>query len=123
MGSIYACGIRPQGYLQRHPSRIFYLNWLVLGQTFISPYSFSQATPFWSTGVVLKRTGMFVCGSGTLHSLSSDSSSQLDVPGHDGDSLCMDGAQVGVFKQALPDRPLLLLEDIVSPLTGIADLF
>ena len=83
--------------MQPYPLGIFYLNGLVLGQTFISPYSFSQATPFWSIGVVLKRTGMFVCGSGTLRSLSSDSSGQLDVPGHDGDSFCMDGTQVGVF--------------------------
>ena len=49
--------------------------------------------------MVLKRTEMFVCGCGTLRSLSLDSSGQLNVLGHDGDSLCMDGAQVGVFKQ------------------------
>ena len=49
--------------------------------------------------MVLKRTEMFVCGSGTLRSLSSNSSGQLDVLGHDSDSLCMDGAQVGVFEQ------------------------
>ena len=72
---------------------------LFLGQTFISPHSFSQATPFGVLGLVLKRTEMFVCGSGTLRSLPSDSSGQLDVLGHDGDSLCMDGAQVGVFEQ------------------------
>ena len=63
----------------------------VLEQTFISPYSFSQATPFGVLGVVLKRTEMFVCGSGTLRSLSSDLSGQLNVPWHDGDLLCMDG--------------------------------
>ena len=34
-----------------------------------------------------------------LSSLSSDSSGQLDVLGHDGNSLGMDGAQVGVLKQ------------------------
>ena len=34
-----------------------------------------------------------------LSSLSSDSSGQLDVLGHDGDSLGMDGTQVGVFKK------------------------
>ena len=65
---------------------------LCLGQTFISPHSFSQATPFGVLGVVLKRTEMFVCGGGTLHLLPSDSSGQLNVLGHDGDSLCMDGA-------------------------------
>ena len=33
---------------------------LFLGLTFISPHSFSQATPFGVLGVVLKRTKMFV---------------------------------------------------------------
>ena len=35
-----------------------------------------------------------------LCSLSSDSSGQLDVLWHDGDSLGVDGAQVGVFEEA-----------------------
>ena len=34
-----------------------------------------------------------------LCSLSADSAGQLDVLGHDGDSLGVDGAQVGVFEQ------------------------
>ena len=34
-----------------------------------------------------------------LCSLSADSAGQLNVLGHDGDALGMDGAQVGVFKQ------------------------
>ena len=34
-----------------------------------------------------------------LCSLSTDSASQLNVLGHDGDTLGVDGAQVGVFKQ------------------------
>ena len=34
-----------------------------------------------------------------LSALSSDPSCQLDVFGHDGDSLGVDGAQVGVFKE------------------------
>ena len=34
-----------------------------------------------------------------LSSLSTDSSGQLDVLGHDGDTLGMDGTQVGVLKQ------------------------
>merc|ERR1712045_884733 len=34
-----------------------------------------------------------------LCSLSTDSSGQLDVFGHDGDSLGVDGAQVGVLEQ------------------------
>ena len=50
-------------------------------------------------GVVLKRTEMFVCGGETLHLLPLDSSGQLNVLGHDGDSLCMDGVQVGILEQ------------------------
>ena len=34
-----------------------------------------------------------------LCSLSADSAGQLNVLGHDGDALSVDGAQVGVFKQ------------------------
>ena len=44
---------------------------------------------------------MFCCGGGVgLHSLSSDSSGQLDVFGHYCDPLGMDGTQVGVLEQA-----------------------
>ena len=51
--------------------------------------------------VVLKKTDWFVGWSMSigLSSLSSDSPGQLDVLGHDGDSLGVDGAQVGVLKQ------------------------
>lgn len=35
-----------------------------------------------------------------LSTLATDSSGKLDVFRHDGDTLGMDGAQVGVFKQA-----------------------
>ena len=35
----------------------------------------------------------------SLGTFSSDSSSELDVLGHDGDSLGVDGAQVGVFEK------------------------
>ena len=35
-----------------------------------------------------------------LSSLSSDSACQLDVFGHDGDPLGMDGAEIGVFEEA-----------------------
>ena len=35
----------------------------------------------------------------SLRSLSADSAGQLNVLGHDGDALGVDGAQVGVFKQ------------------------
>jgi len=36
---------------------------------------------------------------GNLCTFSSDSSSQLDILGHDGDTLSVDGAQVGVFEE------------------------
>ena len=35
-----------------------------------------------------------------LGAFSADSASKLDVLGHDGDSLGMDGAQVGVFEKS-----------------------
>ena len=38
-------------------------------------------------------------GRGSLSPLATDSPGQLDVLGHDGDTLGMDGAQVGVLKQ------------------------
>jgi len=41
-----------------------------------------------------------ICPQGHLGPLSSDSSCQLDVLWHDSDTLGVDGAQVGVFKQA-----------------------
>ena len=50
--------------------------------------------------VVLKKTDCY--GASlivNLSSLSTDSSGQLDVLGHDGDTLGMDGTQVGVLKQ------------------------
>jgi histone H3 len=34
-----------------------------------------------------------------LSTLSTDAASKLDVLGHDGDTLGMDGAQVGVLKE------------------------
>ena len=51
--------------------------------------------------MVLKRTGLcgFGGGGSDLSHLSSDTSSQQEVFGHDGDSLCVDGAQVGVLEQ------------------------
>ena len=36
---------------------------------------------------------------GNLSSLSTDAAGQLDVLGHDGDTLGVDGAQVGVLEQ------------------------
>jgi len=40
----------------------------------------------------------YLCGDSLA--LASDTSGELDVLGHDGDTLCVDRAQVGVFKQA-----------------------
>ena len=51
--------------------------------------------------MVLKKTDCFQVQLvvRNLCSLSTDSSGQLDVLGHDGDTLGVDGAQVGVLKQ------------------------
>ena len=51
--------------------------------------------------MVFKKTDWVsgTVGCENLSSLSTDSSGQLDVLGHDGDTLGMDGAQVGVLKQ------------------------
>ena len=51
--------------------------------------------------VVLKKTDCFCSRElvDNLSSLSTDSPGQLDVLGHDGDTLGVDGAQVGVLKQ------------------------
>ena len=51
--------------------------------------------------VVLKKTDCLVGWSLSigLSSLSSDSPGQLDVLGHDGDSLGVDSAQVGILEQ------------------------
>ena len=50
--------------------------------------------------MVFKKTDCYGAGSNeNLSSLSTDSSGKLDVLWHDGDTLGMDGAQVGVLKQ------------------------
>ena len=59
--------------------------------------------------VVLKRTEMCFCG-GTLRTLSPDSSCQLDVFWHDGNSPGVDGTQVGIIKQPDKVRLCCLLE-------------
>ena len=46
-----------------------------------------------------KRAVCFVRVANHLCSLSADSAGQLNVFGHDGDALGVDGAQVGVFKK------------------------
>ena len=49
--------------------------------------------------VAPKGAVCFVKELSTLCSLSADSAGQLNVLGHDGDALGVDGAQVGVFKE------------------------
>ena len=63
---------------------------------------------------------MFVFGGGALRTFSLDSSGQLDIFGHDGDSPGMDGTQNR--PTGLQDKPALPPEDTVLLLTGIADL-
>jgi hypothetical protein len=52
--------------------------------------------------VVFKNTGLSLLGCSVKHlsPLSADAASQLDILGHDGDTLGVDGSQVGVFEQA-----------------------
>ena len=49
--------------------------------------------------MALKRAVIVVCMKHSLGTFSTDSSGQLDVLWHDGDSLGVDGAQVGVFEE------------------------
>ncbi|XP_068740152.1 uncharacterized protein [Montipora capricornis] len=49
--------------------------------------------------VAPKRAVCIVDGGSDLCSLSTDSAGQLNILGHDGDPLGVDGAQVGVFKE------------------------
>ena len=49
--------------------------------------------------VAPKRAVCIVDGGSNLCSLSADSAGQLNILGHDGDALGVDGAQVGVFKE------------------------
>ena len=47
----------------------------------------------------LKRAVLFLCVSDNLCPLATDTAGQLDVLGHDGHTLGVDGAQVGVLKE------------------------
>ena len=64
-------------------------------------YGFSRVTPFGVCGGPEKDRDVCFCG-GTLRTLSPDSSCQLDVFWHDGNSPGVDGTQVGIIKQ--PDK-------------------
>merc|ERR1740123_2739218 len=57
--------------------------------------NFSFMGVFWSLKRPLFREDKYL----DLCSLSADATSQLDVLGHDGDTLGVDGAQVGVLEQ------------------------
>ena len=59
--------------------------------------------------MVLKGPRILFCG-GTLRTLSPDSSCQLDVFWHDGDSPGVDSTQIGIFKQADKVRLRCLLK-------------
>ena len=47
-----------------------------------------------------ERTEIFDAAGGGSPSFTMDTSCQLYVLGHDGDSFCMDGTQVGVFEES-----------------------
>ena len=44
--------------------------------------------------------GKIIPGRINLSTLSADTAGELDVLGHDGDTLGVDGAQVGVFEES-----------------------
>ena len=62
--------------------------------------AFQRNISLWE-GVVVLRGPSFVClvWGHCLSSLSTDTTGQLDVLGHDGDTLRVDSAQVGVLKE------------------------
>ena len=77
-----------------------------LFQPVIQVFWLFKGYSFWSMGGgPEKDRNVCFCGGGTLRSLSSDSSGQLDIFWHDGDSPGMNGTQVGVIKQ--PDKVCL----------------
>ena len=61
-------------------------------------YGFSRVTPLGVCGGPEKDRDVCFCG-GILRTLSPDSSCQLDVLRHDGNSPGVDGTQVGIIKQ------------------------
>jgi hypothetical protein len=53
------------------------------------------------TSIFLAACGLALkAPKGSLRALATDTARQLDILGHDGDALGMDGAQVGVLEQA-----------------------
>ena len=61
-------------------------------------YGFSRVTPLGVCGGPEKDRDVCFCG-GTLRTLSPDSSCQLDIFWHDGNSPGMDGTQVSIIEQ------------------------
>ena len=67
-------------------------------------YGFSRVTPFGVCGGPEKDRNVCFCG-GISRTLSPDSSCQLNILLHDGNSPGVDGTQVGIIKQ--PDKVCL----------------
>ena len=65
---------------------------------FMTPLSFSKIL-LWENLGGPERTEIFGVGRGGSRSFTTDASCQLNVFGHDGDSLCMNGTQVGILKE------------------------
>ena len=63
---------------------------------------------------------MFMFCGGTLQSLSPDSSGQLDVFWHDGDSPGMNGTQIGVFEQPHEIGLRCFLETLLTGTTNLS---
>ena len=76
---------------------LFFTGSLFLLQAYNFNGQLFRLSPFGGIGGP-ERTIIFVCF-GNLSSLAADSSGQLDIFRHDGNSLGVDGTKVGVFKQ------------------------
>ena len=61
-------------------------------------FGFSKVTPFGVWVGPEKDRDVCFCGGWTLRLLSPDSSGQLDIFWHDGDSPGVDGTQVGIIE-------------------------
>ena len=80
-------------------------------QTFTSPLLYPEKKARRETPRVENLDLVISCYSGTnLSSLAADSASELDVLGHDGDSLGVNGAEIGVLKETNQVRLRRLLE-------------
>jgi hypothetical protein len=66
----------------------------------VSTNKASEKVPFGKSGGSEKSRFVVVTAGRYLRTLATDATGQLDVLGHDGDTLGVDGAQVGVLEQA-----------------------